>query len=223
MKFILLNIFFFFTAVIFAQKINWEDPTYMRVDHDYTARLIKWPKSDSLGVMLKKEKWYGFHFAEGASPDSAKLFKMEFDLKEIRPKLSYYTKKLDLFRADTANVHYNRSYVYYVNPVYFDSLIYVDATYLGKQEEKFGHMSKNLLKQVKAEELCALLIHFGVVGTYHHLYSELITTKVIETETCFEINYSVVWHICTNSCNDPTYEFGIKINKESGDIFAFGL
>lgn len=223
MKYILINIFFLFTVSLFSQKINSDDPTYMRVDHEYNATLINWQKSDSIGMMLKKEKWYGFLFKEGARPDTAKLAKMEFDLKAIKPKLSNKTKKLDLFRIDTANFHNNRSYFFYVNPEYFDSLNYLDAIYLRKKEEKIGHMSKDLLKEVEAEDLCAILIHFGVVSTYHHLYAELITTKIIETDLSFEINYSVVWHMCTNRCVDPTYKFGIKIDKEKGDMFAFGL
>jgi hypothetical protein len=222
MKFIVITVFLFSIRTLCAQNINREDPTYMEVNHRYMAHLIDWSGADYLVKFLEQDR-YAMIFSSEEIPDSAGLFDIHFDQKRILPKLSRSIRKLDLFKLDTANLRNERAYLLYANKEFFDTLVYVDAVHLGQEEEKVGCMTAELLAKISAQDLCSILIHFGVIGTYHHLYSELVTTKKVETDTRFEINYYVQWHLCTNGCHDPVYEFGIKIDKETGDIFAFRL
>jgi hypothetical protein len=206
---------------MFAQDIDRNDPTYMKVDNEYNAHLIDWKGAEKLGKELLSDSWIYLGFEPGEIPDSASVFPIRFNTKRIRPKLGNQLKKHALFYLDTANMTDHRSYHFYSNPVYFDSLYFVDALYLENNNQKVGIVTEELLNKVKPIDLCSTLIRLGVINTYYHLNSELTVVETTETASYFEVHYFVQWHICTNSCDDPIYEFGLKLDKQTGELFAF--
>lgn len=221
MRLILFHIFLLIGGSFLAQDIDRNDPTYFEVNFEHNARLINWSGAEELGERLNENSWYYIGFYAEEVSDSAKLYPVQFNTKTIRPKLNKSLKKHTLFYMDTVKDAESRAYRCYPNPIYFDSLYFVDALYIESSSQKVGIVTEKLLSSIKPQDLCSILIRLGVINTYYHLYSELVTTKQIETDDYFEVHYFVQWHICTNECNDPTYEFGMKLDKNTGELFAF--
>jgi len=203
LKYIIFSILLLSISNADGQEINKENSTYFRVDYDYTPDFIEW----------KGEEYRNIYF-EGRTVSQAQGLMLKI-------KRTYFNKlarnNFSPFVLDTGSWN-GSSYHFYANEAYFTSLKQIDATSL--QDRTTVGQLKNPIKANKKtiQQLFRLLITFGVIDTYFHLYSELIITDIVESESSIEISYSCIYHFCTSECFHPKYTFKLQFNKESREI-----
>ncbi|MEZ4936420.1 MAG: hypothetical protein R2799_02385 [Crocinitomicaceae bacterium] len=201
------SIILVFVANSWSQKINADNPTYMFVDLDLIPQYIQ-PELSGFGEL---------YFSSEPVPESAQLAELKFGKKLNVDHLDFWND-LQLFQLDTSQLSPNGYFSFYQNTNYLN-LEYRNANSLDKEMTSIGAVTKEFLnKKPNFEEFVKLLIYTGVIGTYNHLNAEMITLKKTNKEDVFEIEFSAVWHYCTNDCYDPKYKFAIRVNKISGEV-----
>ena len=203
--------FLLLSSVVFSQKIESSNPTYMYVDHD---QLINYVQKDLKDL-------YEIYCRVDTLPKNAKVVDLEF---QNVPNIDGFKQlnKLKLFQLDTNILNREYAFRFYPNLDYLN-LTYLDASILRRGDESMGFVTKKLLEEEPDwNSFVKLLIYTGVIGTYHHLHSEMVTHKEEETEDYYLIGFNAIWFMCTNDCYDFKYRFSIRINKKTGEVVLAG-
>ncbi len=211
MRVFTFSIVLFFLSNLAAQKVSKSDPTYMNVDHDRIKYYVQKELKDFGGI----------YFMGDTIPSNAKMTNLQLI---HAPKIEGIGKinKLNLFQLDTNSANFKNVWRFYQNPEYL-KLSYENATGIGGHTTSIGFITDKLLKEKPNwKGLVKTLIYLGVIGTYHHLYSELVIRDEASTDAYYLISFNVVWHMCTNECVDPKYKFSVKIDKETGEVSLIG-
>ena len=159
------------------------------------------------------------NFMEGELPDSSLFVPLKFN-ENVSLLNRVALNKHQLFFADTSRLVEYRATAFYANPSVFDSLSYRSAIYL-EGPVTIGSIDNKLVTELNLEDLIRAMIQFNIIGTHQHLFSELVNSKVKDTNDSFEITYKAVHHYCTNKCYDPSYKFTVRIDKSNGSITIF--
>ncbi len=201
---IFLNIFLT-TSIIFSQEVSDSDPTYFKVDYADISSTIQWQG--------KTYQNLGFRNDSIPSP-----YGLPLKIKSVGYN-NIAVKGFTPFLLDTG--YFEHGYCYFhPNPDWFVWLQQVDLTN-SISEKKVGQLKMDIkISKNSVRQLFQLLLEFGVLETYFHLYAELIIKSIHEAETMVQIEYNCVFHYCTNDCYDPSYTFILRFDKQTKEILV---
>ena len=187
-----------------SKKISSSNPTYLNINYDNISHYVEWQTD-----FQRKNIFY----RRTAELNVEKHLPLYVKTK----KADLLKKTAPLFLLDTLNRSENGYYAYTENPVYFGELQSVRAHYHRTKENHIvGEYKEKLLNiGFSYQDIAFVLMQFGVIDTYDHLYSEMVIMKEFDTTDFHEIHYNCVYHMCTNKCFDPKYKFLIRFDKKT--------
>jgi hypothetical protein len=195
-----------------SKKISSSNPTYLNINYENTSYYVDWQTDfQRENISLDREK--KLHVEE----------QVPLYIKTKLPrsmKANSNKKSVPLFLLDTLNTNINSYYTYIENPVYFGELAPVSAHYhRTKEDHTVGEYKEELLNvDFSYRDIAFVLIQFGIIDTYDHLFSEMVIMKEVDTPDIHEIHYNCIYHICTSKCFDPKYKFLIRFDKKTRSI-----
>lgn len=190
-----------------AKKISSSNPTYLNINYDNISDWIDW----------KEKSYRNIFFDEKKEGDINVDLPLHVKTNFSKSKKVRQLESLPLFIMDTINRNNSGYYRYTENPIYFEDLHYVEAhTSQIKEDYTVGKYKEELLnKGFSYRDIAFVLIQFGLIGTYDHLFSEMVIMRKKDTPEFHEIHYNCVYHICTSRCFDPKYKFFIRFDKKT--------
>lgn len=191
-----------------AQRVHKKNPTYMRISSNNIAQMINCPMG------LDSE----ISFCADSIPSNAQLISLEF-FDKVEFKEYQQFNKIKAFVIDTCSANRKGYSRFYGSSDVFDKLVYHDASQKPKGNYCVADINDSVAKEIKDwNSFLKGMIQVGIVGTYSHLFSEMVTSKIEETSDSYRIHFKVVWHYCTNHCYAPKYKFALYVNKKNGSI-----
>ncbi|MGK0388798.1 MAG: hypothetical protein ACI94Y_001530 [Maribacter sp.] len=192
-----------------SKKISSSNPTYLNINYENTSYYVDWQTDfQREKISLDREK----------KLQIKELIPLYIKTKLSRSMKSNSNKKsVPFFLLDTLNTNINGYYSYAENPVYFGKLDPIQAHYhRTKEDHTVGEYKEELLNVgFSYRDITFVLMQFGVIDTYDHLFSEMVIMKEVDTPDIHEVHYNCVYHICTNKCFDPKYKFLIRFDKNT--------
>lgn len=194
---------------ISKKKISRSNPTYININFDRTSEFIKWKDESHIHENI--------YYSEEKSDKNN--YPLLVKLRQLKPKKILEFNTAPLFLLDTSAYNASGYLAYTENPKYFETLASADAHFNLQEEKIIGIYKQELLDLgLSYKNIAFLLMQFGIIDTYDHLYSEMIISDVKNTADYYQIHYNCVYHICTSDCFDPKYKFSIRFDKKNKEI-----
>ncbi|MDG1333172.1 MAG: hypothetical protein P8P74_12635 [Crocinitomicaceae bacterium] len=158
------------------------------------------------------------YFCDDSIPSNAQLISLDFFDKVALKEYEQFNK-IGAFVIDTCSANRKGYSRFYGSPDVFDTLVFHNASQKPKGSYCVADINDSVVAEIKDwNSFLKGMIQIGIVGTYSHLFSEMVTSKIEETSDSYRIQFKVVWHYCTNDCYDPKYKFALYVNKKDGSI-----
>lgn len=191
---------------LYAQHLNKKNPTYFTSNMREIQDLIKWENGPYEQISFCRDSSLRSNGYMLAIKNS------------VYPLLN--NNRFNPFILDT-NFFDRSGYCYfYPNTSWFERLMTIDVTRKNKSTSFGKLVEPSKMKKQQVKELFKMLIQFGVVDTYDHLYAELVITKEKEDTEKIQIYYHCMYHLCTSTCVDPEYNFSLRFFKKTGELMA---
>lgn len=198
---------FIFLVITFSgssQKVDKDDPTYLYINNNNIADYVDWP------VDLEKRT----AFFDTISNPSILRETIPLKVKSGQYDVSWLKDQV-IFYLDTSKD------VFYGNPSIFKKLSKASGVFNEEGRQFVAEMTQKYWpkNQKQYEELAYVLMQFGVLKLYAHLYAEVITIDSEQKEDGWHVSYKCLWHYCTNDCYDPVYKFEITFLEGERKVF----